>query len=751
MNHTEAQARADTLIARMTLEEKVGQLIHPFYVPGPMGDAIDHGIAQGRIGGVGYLMDAPSFNRLQRIAMEQSRLRIPLLMALDILHGYKTIFPVPVGMAAMWDPDTCQEAHSIAAREARAAGVAVAYAPMLDIARDPRWGRMVEGAGEDPFLASRIAASQVRGLQGDRLGEGLVACIKHFAGYGASLGGRDYGEVDLSESDLWNIYFPPFLAAVKAGAGAVMNAYMALNGVPAAANAWLLSEVLRKTWGFDGMVISDAHTVTNLTKQGFARDTEDAAARAISAGLDVELAFGPSAMSELPKAVNSGAVSMKTLDVAVRRVLLTKLQLGLFEKPYADESAAVAIGNDPTHRDVARRVAERSAVLLRNENNLLPLKQPQRLAVLGPLAASRRDTLGNWVFVANHDETVSVLDGLRSKLGPDARITYHPGVLLPPRKFPSPFARLDPPPPDYDAFDAKLEMDQALAAARASDVVILVLGEAQNMSGESASRSTLELPGAQEQLLEAVVATGKPVVLLLMSARPLDLRWAKENVPAIMQIWHPGTRGGEAVANLLFGDAVPGGKLPYTWPRHVGQIPIVYSQRKSHAPETEGQRYWNEESVPLFSFGYGLSYSTFEFSNLRLDRATMNIGATLSVYVDLTNTGRITADEVPQIYIHQRYGSASRPARELKGFKRVTLAAGETRTVVFELGSAELQYWSTSVRGWVQEPTVFDVWVGCDSTASLHTTFEVIRCVPPESSVSFSPYTAGSGRRSSGS
>jgi beta-glucosidase len=725
MNHTEAQARADALIAQMTLEEKAGQLIHPFYVPGPMGDAIDQGIAQGRIGGVGYLMDAPSFNRLQRIAMEQSRLRIPLLMALDILHGYKTIFPVPVGMAAMWDPECYQEAHSIAAREARAAGVAVAYAPMLDIARDPRWGRMVEGAGEDPFLASRIAVAQVRGLQGNRGGERLLACIKHFAGYGAALGGRDYAEVDLSESELWNIYLPPFQAAVRAGAGAVMNAYMALNGVPAAANAWLLSEVLRKAWGFDGLVISDAHTVTNLTTQGFARDAEDAAARAINAGLDVELSFGPSAMSELPTAVKSGAVSMKTLDAAVRRALLAKLHLGLFERPYADEAVAVAVGNDPAHRDVARRVAERSAVLLRNEGNLLPLKRVQSLAVLGPLAASRRDTLGNWVFVADHDETVSVLDGLRTKLGPDVRITYHPGVLLPPRKFPSPFAKLDPPPPDYDSFDEGLEMDQALAAARASDMVILVLGEAQNMSGESASRSTLELPGAQEQLLEAAVATGKPVVLLLMSARPLDLRWAKENVPAIMQIWHPGTRGGEAVANLLCGDAVPGGKLPYTWPRHVGQIPIVYSQRKSHAPGTERQRYWNEASVPLFDFGYGLSYSTFAFSNLRLDHSTIKIGEMLSVSVDLMNTGKISADEVAQLYIHQRYGSASRPARELKGFERVSLVAGETRTVVFELGPEELRYWSTPARGWVQEPTVFDVWVGGDSMASLHTTFEV--------------------------
>jgi beta-glucosidase len=725
MNNLEAKARADALIAQMTPEEKAGQLIHPFYVPGPMGEAIDLGIAQGLIGGVGYLMDAASFNRLQRIAMEKSRLKIPLLMAIDVLHGYRTIFPVPIGMAAMWDPKSYEEAQSIAAREARASGVTVAYSPMLDISRDPRWGRMVEGAGEDPYLGSQVAIAQVRGLQGESVGERLIACIKHFAGYGAPLGGRDYGEVDLSESDLWNIYFPPFRAAVNAGAGSVMNAYMALNGVPAAGNAWLLNHVLRKTWGFDGMVISDAKTVTNLTTQGFARDAEDAAARAINAGLDVELALGPSPMSELPKALASGAISVAALDAAVRRVLLAKLRLGLFEKPFADESAAHTIANDPAHRDVARRIAERAAVLLRNENNVLPLKRGQRIAVLGPLAASRRDTLGNWVFVANHDETMSVLDGLRTKLSPNAPITFRPGVLLPPRLFPSPFAKLDPPPPDYHAFDEKAEMDTALAAAQAADVVILVMGEGQNMSGESASRSTLELPGAQENLLKAAVETGKPVVLLLMSARPLDLRWAKENVSAIMQIWHPGTRGGEAVANLLFGDAVPGGKLPYTWPRHVGQIPIVYSQRKSHAPETEGQRYWNEESVPLFAFGFGLSYTTFEFTNIRLDRPTMKIGETLSVCIDLTNKGRISADEVAQLYIHQRYGSTSRPARELKGFERLTLAAGETRTLVFKLGPEELRYWSTPARDWVQEPTVFDIWIGSDSTATLHAFFEV--------------------------
>lgn len=722
---TDLRARADALIAQMTPEEKAGQLIHPFYVPGPLGEAIDAGIAQGLIGGVGYVMNAASFNRLQRIAMEQSRLKIPLLLAIDVLHGYRTIFPVPIGMAAMWDPAFYEHVQSIAAREARASGVTVAYSPMLDISRDPRWGRMVEGAGEDPYLGSKLAAAQVRGLQGEQAGARVLACIKHFAGYGAPLGGRDYGEVDLSESDLWNVYLPPFKAAVQAGAECVMNAYMALNGVPAAGNSWLLKTVLRKGWGFDGLVISDANTVKSLVVQGFARDAQDAAVRALNAGLDAELAFGPSAMSELPNALASGAISMAALDAAVRRVLLAKLRLGLFEVPYVDESAAIRITSDPTHRHIARHAAERSCVLLRNEGGLLPLDRTARVAVLGFLADSKRDTAGNWVFVANHDETVSVLEGLRAKLGSNAHITYAPGALLPKRKFPSPFINLDGPPPNDEDFDTKSEMDKAVAAAQAADIAIVVLGEGQNMSGESASRSTLDLAGAQQELLQAVVATGKPTVLLLMSARPLDLRWAKENVPAIMQIWHPGTRGGEAVANLLYGDAVPGGKLPYTWPRHVGQIPTIYSQRQSHAPETEGKRYWNEESTPLFAFGHGLSYSTFEFSNLRLTRSSMKVGESLSVLVDLTNTGAMAADEVAQLYIHQRYGSTSRPARELKGFQRITLATGETKTLVFELGHPELRYWSTAAREWVQEAAMFDVWVGNDSNAQLHVLFEV--------------------------
>lgn len=722
--NSEFVTRADALIAQMTLEEKAGQLVHCFYVPGPLGDEIDAGIAQGVVGGVGYLMDVASINRLQRIAMERSRLKIPLLCALDVLHGYKTIFPVPIGMASMWDPELYTRSQAIAAREARAAGVTVTYSPMLDISRDPRWGRMVEGAGEDPYLASKIAAAQVLGLQGNEIGERLIACIKHFAGYGAPLGGRDYSEVDLSDSDLWNIYFPPFEAAVKAGAGAVMNAYMALNGVPAAANSWLLNGVLRQTWGFDGVVISDADTVKSLVKQGLTRDLSDAAARAINAGLDAELTFGPSAMNELPKAIASGAISMNTLDNAVRRVLIAKLQLGLFERPYADETATISVINDSSHRDTAREAAERAAVLLKNENHLLPLKKNVRIAVLGYLADSKRDTVGNWVFAADVDETVTVLEGLREKLS-YTQITYETGVLLPPRKFPSLFAKLDGPGPDYEKFDQAVEINKALIAAKAADVVVMVLGEGQNMSGESSSRSTLELPGAQEELLRSVVAVNPNVVLLTMSARPLDLRWAKDNVPAIMQIWHPGTGGGKAVANLLFGDAIPGGKLPFSWPRHVGQLPMFYSQRKSHSPDSENKRYWNEESDPLFHFGYGLSYVSFEFSNLRLHQSTIKVSETLEIYVDLTNTGAYSADEVAQLYIHQRYGSTCRPARELKGFKRVKLLPGEKQTLIFRLGPEELRYWSSSEHQWVQESSEFDLWVGSDSNAELHTVFSV--------------------------
>jgi beta-glucosidase len=722
--------RAAALVAEMTPEEKAAQLTQYFFIPiGPLKEMAESEIRAGRVGALLFVADPKETNRLQKLAVENSRLKIPLLFGFDVIHGLRTIFPVPIGMAASWDPALVEKGQSIAAAEARAVGIHWAFAPMIDIARDPRWGRIVEGAGEDPYLGSAMAAAQVRGFQGPAIGspDRIISGPKHFAGYGASLGGRDYDEVNLSDSELWNIYLPPFAAAVKAGAGNVMSAYMGLNGVPAAGNRWLLADILRGALKFNGFVVSDANGVVNLATHRFARDARDSAARALAAGIDMEMAFTGAAFTNLPDALAKREITPAVLDAAVVRVLEAKIRMGLFENPFVDEARATTVLGDPAHREAARVAAERSAVLLRNEGGVLPLSPAslKSLAVIGHLADAPRDMLGPWVFDFRLDEAVTILAGIRAKAGPGVRVEYARGVLLPPRKFASPFAMIpgnSPPPPPN--FEPAAEFDKAVAVARAADAVVMVVGELQDMIGEAASRSSLELPGRQQELLDAVVATGKPVVLLVMNGRPLDLR-AAAKVPAILDIWYPGTQGGAAVANLLFGDAVPGGKLPFSWPRHVGQVPVIYSRLASHDPAKAGERYFNEESTPFYPFGYGLSYSTFAFDKLTVDRPSIAAGGTLTVSVEVRNTGKRKADEVAQLYIHQRYGSAARPIRELKGFQRVTLEPGEARTLKFTLGPDELRYWSAAKKDWVVEASTYDVWIGGDSTAQLNATFEV--------------------------
>jgi beta-glucosidase len=661
--------------------------------------------------------------------MEQSRLKIPLLVATDMIHGVRTIMPVPIALAATWDPALVERVHTAEARESRAVGLNWTFAPMLDIARDPRWGRIVEGNGEDPYLDSAMARAAVLGLQGPVIGSPghIIAGPKHFAGYGFTIGGRDYAEANVSDSDMWNVVLPPFEAAFRAGAGNTMTAYMPLNGVPAAANKWLLTDVLRKQWGFKGFTVSDANNINALVTEGLAKDPVDAAAQALNAGEDMESGFMLPAYENLPIAVKEGKISTKTLDDAVRRVLEMKIRMGLFENPYVDEDRTEGILSDPAQKEVSREAAERSAVLLRNEGDLLPLKSVKSIAVIGPLANSKRDTLGPWVMDQKLEETVTVLDGLKAKAGDAVHVEYAQGVKTPTRKFPSFFdAFLGEKPPSEDGFNVREEMNRAVALAKRSDVAVLVLGETQNMDGEAASRSSLELPGDQQELLEAVAATGKPVVLLLMSARPLELRWASTHVAAIMDIWFPGTEGGAAVANLLYGDANPSGKLPFTWVRDVGQIPFPYDKRISFQPNTDARRYWNEESTPLYPFSYGMSYTKFTFDNLRVDNPKPSVGQTITVSVDVHNVGGRAGEEVAELYLHQRYGSATRPERELKGFEKINVAPGAVKTVTFEVGRAEMQYWSTAARSVVLEPSVFDVWVGSDSGAQLSTTFEVV-------------------------
>jgi len=739
------RARVDELMSQMTSAEKAGQLTQYFYFRLPAAaeiepalgldlDAqplkVEEALGRGEAGSLLFLTDPAEINRLQRLALAGNRLGIPLLFGFDVIHGLRTIFPVPIAMAASWDPVTIERGQSVAAREARAVGIHWAFAPMVDIARDPRWGRIIEGAGEDPYLGAAVAAAQVRGFQGADFAhpERIIAGPKHFAGYGAAIGGRDYDEVNLSEYELWNTYFPPFQAAVEAGAGNVMTAYMDLNGVPASGSRWLFSEVLRETWGFGGFVVSDANAVRNLVTHGFAADLTDAGARAVTAGVDMEMAITDPAYAHLPEVLQSGAVTEDLIDARVRKILEVKLQLGLFDAPYVDEDRAREVLAHPEHREVARVAAERSAVLLRNEGSLLPLAVDQlsSIAVIGPLAASQRDTLGPWVFDFDLDETVTVLDGIRRTVGDNVRVDYAPGIGVVQRVFPSMFDMFGGNrPADPEGFDEDAEFARAVKVAADVDVAVVVVGEWQNMIGEAASRSSIELPGRQLELLQAVVATGTPTVLLVMNGRPLDLRWAAENVPAILDIWYPGTQGGAAVANLLFGDVAPGGKLPFSWPRTVGQVPMIYSHTISHEPDNQGRRYWDEQSTPLFPFGHGLSYGRFEYSDLTVDRSSIQAGETVTVSVTVTNVGHRAGDEVAQLYIHQRYGSASRPVRELKGFQRLTLAAGESQTPRFPLGPHELRYWNAATRDWVIDTTTIDVFVGGDSTAAQTLSFTI--------------------------
>lgn len=720
----------EELLGKMTLEEKLGQMSQvALNAPGGEISPEDR-VRRGEIGSFLFTTDAGQINRLQRIAVEQSRLHIPLIFGFDVIHGFRTIYPVPLALAASWDPEQAERAQGMAAREASAVGINWSFAPMLDIARDPRWGRIVEGAGEDPYLGARMAEAQVRGFQGDRIGapNHILACVKHFAGYGAAAGGRDYEESNISDEQLENVYLPPFHAAVKAGAGSLMSAYMDLNGVPATGNRWLLHDVLRERWDFSGFVVSDWESVKSLTTHGFASGPEDAAARAVNAGVDMEMTSHVY-RDELPAALKDGTVKQATIDQAVRNILLAKYRLGLFEHPYADVAGAPAQLVTKEQRDAARSIAAHTAVLLRNQGNLLPLSRDvHSMAVIGPLADSKPDTMGPWSLAGHYDDTVTVLEGLRRRFPSRVTIQSAKGVEID-RGAPTIFdALFQSPKPTLTTEAAKeAEFRRAIDLAKQSEVVVLVLGEEQSMSGERASRSSLTLPGRQQELLEAVVATGKPVVLVLLNGRPLDLTWASEHVPAILDAWYPGTEGGNAVADLLFGDAAPGGHLPLAWPRSVGQIPINYARNTTQIPEDPEHRYWDGSSLPLYPFGYGLSYTSFSLGKLKQSAPSVRAGASLAISVDVTNSGRLAGDQVVQVYTHQRSGSASRPLRELKAFKRVTLGAGETKTVTLAIDTNELSFWSPQTHQRSIEPGPFDLWVGTDASASDHSSFTVTR------------------------
>ncbi len=699
---TDAQVRdkATNLLRQMTLDEKIAQLSQLPGFPAPefkenVSKTMEEVLKQVGAGSVLWVPDPKEINRLQHVAVEQSRLHIPVLFGLDVIHGYHTIFPAPIAMASSWDTKMVEDAQAVAAREARAAGIQWTFAPMVDIARDARWGRMVEGAGEDPYLGAAIARAQVLGFQGKQPGapDRVLACAKHFAGYGAAEGGRDYDSSYVPEEQMWNVYLPPFKAALDAGAGSFMSAYMDLNDVPASGNAWLMHDVLRESWKFQGFVVSDAFAVRSLLTHGYARDYQEAVHKAFSAGLNMDMASG-TYLKYLPMEVQQGRITTQQIDDAVRPILETKIRFGLFEHPYKSG------------------------------------KTIHSIAVIGPLGDADTDLLTMWGAMTKPGPAISILKGIQEKVGSAVRVAYAHGPNLY-RDIPSPFENLPisemKEQPSQTPEEAHRAIEDAVALARRSDLAVLVLGEIDLMSAEYASRASLKLSNHQQELLAAVSATGKPVVLVLVNGRPLDVSWAAEHVPAILEAWYPGSQGGNGIADVLFGDANPSGHLPVTWPRSTGQEPRYYSHNLTQLPETSPDfksRYWDVLSTPLYPFGHGLSYTTFAFDNLKVT-PTARVGATLDVSVNVTNTGKRAGDAVVQLYIHQRAGSASRPVRELKGFERVALEPGANRTLHFTLGKDELQFWSPSLKKWVVEPEQFDVWVGGDSSAALHAEFRL--------------------------
>ena len=736
---------AKDLLRQMTLEEKVAQLSQ---IPGfPIHEFVEQmGMPEDAVrkygaGSVLWVSDPKEINRWQHIAVDETRLHIPIIFGLDVIHGHHTIFPAPIAMASSWDPKLVEAAQTVAAREARASGIEWTFAPMLDIARDARWGRMVEGAGEDPYLGAAIARAQVLGFQGTSsqgsqsiAPDRVLACAKHFAGYGATDGGRDYDSSYIPEEQMWNTYLPPFKAAADAGVATFMSAYMDLNEVPATGNRWLLHDVLRDAWNYKGFVVSDANAVHSLIVHGYARDGEDAAYKAFSAGLNMDMASG-TYLKYLAAEVNQGRISMQQIDDAVLPILETKIRLGLFEHPYIDESKIAQVFNAPEHQELARTAVQRSVVLLRNEQNALPLDKSRikSLALIGPLADAQADLLDMWGDLNKPGPTVSILQGIKNKVGGSVQVEFAHGPNIS-RDILSPFENTPlftiKEQPKQSPEEARKAFDDALALAQRSDVAVLVLGEIGFMSGEAASRSSLKLSGGQQELLEAVVATGKPVVLVLVNGRPLDISWAAEHVPAILETWYSGSQAGNGIADILFGDANPAGHLPVSWPRSTGTLPLYYNHTRTQDPEDAPKfksRYWDIVSTPLYPFGYGLSYTTFSFDNLKLNEAQAKVGSTIDVSVDVTNTGSRAGDAVVQLYIHQRAGSASRPVRQLKGFQRVPLQAGAKQTVHFKLGPDELQFWSPTEKKWVVEPEQFDVWAGDNSQASLHSEFQLTK------------------------
>ncbi len=711
-------ARVDSVLALMTLEEKIGQLNQLSFGIGwgptvkvSVPNDYKELIRDGKIGSFLNAIGAEFTYELQKVAVEESRLKIPLIFGLDVIHGFKTTFPVPLGEAATWQPEIVEMSAHYQAIEAASAGIHWTFSPMVDIARDPRWGRIMEGSGEDPYLGSLMAAARVRGYQGNLSNLNIIACVKHYAGYGGAEGGRDYNTVDFSERTFRDIYLPPYKAGVEAGALTLMASFNEIGGIPASGSKYLLTDILREEWGFKGFVVSDWNSIGEMIPHGFASDLKHAGEISINAGLDMDME-SRSYITHLKELVEEGKVKESVIDESVKRILRIKFMLGLFDDPFRYCSKEREQKNIMTNeiKNASLDVAKRSFVLLKNEDNFLPLKKDyEKIAVIGPLANSKLDPLGEWNALGIAEDVTSVLEGLKKYVGDKSEILYAEGCKI-----------TDP---SKDGFK------EAVDKAKDADVIILCVGESRSMSGEAYSRSSLDLPGVQEDLAKELLKTGKPIITVLMNGRPLSINWLNDNADAILETWFAGTMTGDAVAQVLFGDYNPSGKLPVTFPRTVGQVPIYYNHKNTGRPGNENNRYTSKyldlPLTPLYPFGYGLSYTTFNYSDVTLSTDKLADKDSIVVSVKVKNTGDFDGEEVVQLYVQDIVGSVTRPVKELKGFEKVMLKRGEEKSVDFIIHEKDLRFTTADMK-FKSEPGMFKVYVGTNSVDVLETKFELV-------------------------
>ncbi len=716
----------DALMKKMTLDEKIGQLNLPGsgdIVTGQASNSdIGKKIKEGKVGGLFNIKSLEKIKAVQKVAVEESRLKIPLLFGMDVIHGYETVFPIPLALSCSWDVKAIERSAQIAASEASADGICWTFSPMVDIARDPRWGRIAEGNGEDAYLGSQIAKAMVKGYQGDlSKNNNIMACVKHYALYGAAEAGRDYNTTDMSLTRMFNEYLPPYKAAVDAGAGSLMASFNDINGVPATANKYLMTDVLRKQWGFKGFVVTDYTGINEMEAHGLG-DLKTVSALALNAGIHMDM-VGEGFLTTLKKSLNEGKVTQQQIESACRLILEAKYKLGLFDNPYkyCDENRAKTEVFTDANRKEARQIAADCFVLLKNQNNTLPLKKSGTIALVGPLADSKENMPGTWSVAANFSKATSVLTGLKEVIGDKAKILYAKGSNLDADAAFEERATMFGKSLKRDTRPAADIISEAVNIANQSDVIVAALGEASEMTGEASSRTNLDIPEVQKDLLKALLKTGKPVVLVLFTGRPLTIKWENDNVPAILNVWFGGSEAGYAVADVLFGDVNPSGKLTTTWPQNVGQVPLYYNYKMTGRPLPDGKwfqkfrsNYLDVSNDPVYPFGYGLSYTSFSYSDIKLSSSSLKGNQTLTASVTVTNSGNKDGKEVVQLYMRDVIGTNSRPVKELKGFQKIELKAGESKTVSFNIITADLKYYNTDLKyDW--EPGEFHIMIGGNS------------------------------------